>query len=181
MLVPPSKSDLLGCTFEWHRVFIAEKDSRRYKSKQLLIRLGWVRGESSLQPPTPTLVQPTRHYGQRPRQNDSRGWPMSCLGRSDGKRTLTFLTMTVGALWKLENGRRLKTRSKGPWLNITYVELLSLHLYPLLTSIVEEKSTRVPVTDARKGPGGSATKVEEGRAYMGPSERHVPVWTPIGR
>jgi len=180
MLVPPSKSDLLGCTSQRDRVLITEEDSRWYKPKQLLIRLGWVRGESSLLLPTPTLVQPTRHYGQRPRQNDNRGWPMSCLGRSDGKRTLTSLTMVVGAFWKLENGRRLKTRSKGPWLNITCAELLSLHLYPSLTSIVEEKSTRVLVTDACEGSGGSATKVEEGRAYMGPSERYVPVWTSVG-
>ena len=54
------------------------------------------------------------------------------------------------------------------------------YLHSLLTSIVEEKSTRVPVTDARQEPGGSRTKVEEGRAYMGSSERYVSVWTSVG-
>ena len=180
MLVPPSKSDLLGCTSKWDRVLIAKEDSRWCKSKQLLTRPGWVRRESSLLLPIPTLVQQTRHCGQRPRQNDNREWPMSCLGRSDGKRTLRSLTMTVGALWKLENGKRLKTRLKGPWLNITFVESLFFHLFPLLTSIVEEKSIRVSVTDACEGPGGSTAKVEEGRAYMGSSERYGPVWTSVG-
>ena len=40
MLVPPSKSDLLGCTLKWHRVPVFEEGSRWCESKQLLIQHG---------------------------------------------------------------------------------------------------------------------------------------------
>ena len=52
--------------------------------------------------------------------------------------------------------------------------------FPSLTSMVEEKSTRVPVAYAREGPGNYATEVEEGRCHMGPLERYGPIWAPVG-
>jgi len=49
-----------------------------------------------------------------------------------------------------------------------------------LTSIVEEKSTRLPVAYAREGPGNYTTEIKEGRRYMGPLERYGPIRTPAG-
>ena len=57
---------------------------------------------------------------------------------------------------------------------------IASHLSPSPTSILEEKSTRVPVTHAREEPGNHAAKVEEGRCYMGSLERYGPVWAPVG-
>ena len=47
--------------------------------------------------------------------------------------------------------------------------------------LVEEKSTRIPIADAREGPGNYTTKVEEGRAYMGPFKGYGSVWASVRR
>ena len=78
----------------------------------------------------PTLVQPTRPCGQRPRQNDNRDWPMSCRERNDGRRTQMCPTRAVERPWKLGNGRRLSKRSKRQYLNITFVVSLSPDFSP---------------------------------------------------
>ena len=104
---------------------------------------------------------------------------MSCLERSDEKRTLRSPTMVVEVLWKLGNDRRPRPRSKWPLLNITFVDS-SLHFSPSLTSIAEEKPTGIPVTDACERPRNFATKVEEGRGYLGPFQRYGPIWTSAG-
>lgn len=53
------------------------------------------------------------------------------------------------------------------------------HIYLLLTSFTEKKSSGIIVADARKGSRNFTTKVKEGRGNMGPFKGHGPLWSSV--